>query len=45
MATCAIVIDARDAHKLIDDRRFTESLPREMKRIAELKKNWPKRAA
>lgn len=44
MATAAIVIDARDARMLIDDRNFTVSLPGEMKRIAELKKSWPSAA-
>lgn len=45
MATAAIVIDARAAHCLIDDRRFTPSLPDEMERLAELKKGWPRAAA
>ncbi len=45
MAMAAIVIDARDAHNLIDDRVFTASLPDEMKRIAELKKSWPQAAS
>lgn len=45
MATAAIVIDAQAAGTLIDDRRATPSLPAEMKRISELKRTWPRKAA
>jgi hypothetical protein len=45
MANCAIMIDADAAGTLNDDRRTTPSLASEMKRIAELKKSWPKMAA
>jgi hypothetical protein len=44
MATCAIVIDADHAGTLIDDRRATPNLAKEMRRVAELKKMWPKAA-
>lgn len=44
MATAAIVIDAQREGTLIDDRAHTPGLPAEMKRVAELKKRWPKAA-
>jgi hypothetical protein len=45
MATAAIVIDARAAHTLIGDRVFTPQLADEMKRVADLKKGFPRKAA
>lgn len=44
IATAAIVIDARAAHELIDDRRMTPSLYAKLEKIAELKNGWLKTA-
>lgn len=45
MATAAIIIDANAAGTLIDDRVKTPSLASEMKRVADLKKGFPRKAA
>lgn len=44
MASSAIIIDAHAAGTLIDDRVATPTLASEMKRVAELKRGWPKAA-
>lgn len=45
MATCAILLDAMKAGRVVDDRAVTPSYEETVAEIGELMKEWPKRAA